>query len=449
MLVLTLSDGKVWKLASDLTTWNEFSAGTSSASSVAWTDITGRPATFTPASHSQAWSTITSTPSTLSGYGITDAVGSSDSRLTDSRTPTSHVHGNINNAGAIGSTSGQIVVTTINGVLTTAATIASTAVSGLPTAGTASTNYCAGNDSRLSDSRSPTSHASTHASGGADAISIAASQVSGLAAVATSGNYSSLTSLPTLGTAASSSTSDFAAASHTHALSALTQSSAASGQVATWNGTAWAPATPTPATTSASSLTSGTLSDSLLSSNVVTVANLTARFNQSTSVVDVIDRAMVTTTRGPTTGTIFFSFFSPASSVTVSSISMATGAGLASSVTLARMGLYTWDGSTLTLVARTASDTTLFTSSATVFLRSFDTSGSYPSTYTLAAGTRYAVAVIVVASSIPLLLAGNAPNTIAGLTPRVQAARNGATDLQTSVSTFQATADTIIWARLS
>jgi len=381
MLVLTLSDGKVWKLASDLTTWNEVSAGTFSASSVAWTDITGRPTTFTPASHSQAWSTITSTPSTLSGYGITDAVGSSDSRLADSRTPTSH--------------------------------------------------------------------ASTHASGGADAISIAASQVSGLAAVATSGNYSSLTSLPTLGTAASSSTSDFAAASHTHALSALTQSSAASGQVATWNGTAWAPATPTPATTSASSLTSGTLSDSLLSSNVVTVANLTARFNQSTSVVDVIDRAMVTTTRGPTTGTIFFSFFSPASSVTVSSISMATGAGLASSVTLARMGLYTWDGSTLTLVARTASDTTLFTSSATVFLRSFDTSGSYPSTYTLAAGTRYAVAVIVVASSIPLLLAGNAPNTIAGLTPRVQAARNGATDLQTSVSTFQATADTIIWARLS
>lgn len=42
------------------------------------------------ASHNQAWSTITSTPTTLSGYGITDAVGSSDSRLTDSRTPTAH-----------------------------------------------------------------------------------------------------------------------------------------------------------------------------------------------------------------------------------------------------------------------------------------------------------------------------------------------------------------------
>jgi hypothetical protein len=42
------------------------------------------------ASHNQAWSTITSTPTTLAGYGITDAVGSSDSRLTNARTPTAH-----------------------------------------------------------------------------------------------------------------------------------------------------------------------------------------------------------------------------------------------------------------------------------------------------------------------------------------------------------------------
>jgi hypothetical protein len=46
--------------------------------------------TATPRSHTQAWSTITSTPTTLSGYGITDAVSSSDARLADSRTPTAH-----------------------------------------------------------------------------------------------------------------------------------------------------------------------------------------------------------------------------------------------------------------------------------------------------------------------------------------------------------------------
>jgi hypothetical protein len=55
-----------------------------------------------------AYSAITATPTTLSGYGITDAATST------------HTHGNITSAGAIGSTSGQIVVTTTSGVVTTA-----------------------------------------------------------------------------------------------------------------------------------------------------------------------------------------------------------------------------------------------------------------------------------------------------------------------------------------
>ena len=38
-------------------------------------------------SHTHAFSTLTNTPTTLSGYGITDAVGNLDSRLSDSRTP--------------------------------------------------------------------------------------------------------------------------------------------------------------------------------------------------------------------------------------------------------------------------------------------------------------------------------------------------------------------------
>jgi len=78
----------------------------------------------TPTAHTQAWSTITATPTTLTGYGITDAASST------------HTHGNLTNAGAIGSTSGQIVVTTTSGVLTTAATIAASAVTGLATVAT-------------------------------------------------------------------------------------------------------------------------------------------------------------------------------------------------------------------------------------------------------------------------------------------------------------------------
>jgi hypothetical protein len=110
-------------------------------SSVAYSSLAGTPSTFAPAAHNQAWSTITGTPTTLSGYGITDAVGSSDARLSDSRAPTSHPHGNITNAGAIGSTSGQIVVTTTGGALTTAASISSSQVSGLGSLATQSGTF--------------------------------------------------------------------------------------------------------------------------------------------------------------------------------------------------------------------------------------------------------------------------------------------------------------------
>jgi len=47
------------------------------ATTGAYGDLTGIPATFAPAAHTQAWSTITSTPTTLAGYGITDAAPSS------------------------------------------------------------------------------------------------------------------------------------------------------------------------------------------------------------------------------------------------------------------------------------------------------------------------------------------------------------------------------------
>lgn len=76
----------------------------------------------------------------------------------------------------------------------------------------------------------------------APVTSLPASSITGLSAVATSGSYSDLSGRPTLGTAAAASSSDFAAASHTHALASLTQSGATSGQVVTWNGSAWAPA---------------------------------------------------------------------------------------------------------------------------------------------------------------------------------------------------------------
>ena len=76
----------------------------------------------------------------------TDYVATNDSRLTDARTPTSHVHGGISNAGAIGSTSGLPIKTGTGGVLEAGAF------------GTSAGQFTQGNDSRLSDARTPTSH---------------------------------------------------------------------------------------------------------------------------------------------------------------------------------------------------------------------------------------------------------------------------------------------------
>ena len=63
----------------------------------------------------------------------------------------SHVHGNISNSGAIGTTANLPVITTTNGVLTTGAF------------GTTASTFCEGNDARLSNTRTPTDFSVTDA----------------------------------------------------------------------------------------------------------------------------------------------------------------------------------------------------------------------------------------------------------------------------------------------
>lgn len=72
--------------------------------------------------------------------------------------PASHLHGQITNAGAIGTTANLPVITGASGVLQAGAF------------GTAANTFCQGDDPRLSNPRTPTTHANTHASTGADAI---------------------------------------------------------------------------------------------------------------------------------------------------------------------------------------------------------------------------------------------------------------------------------------
>jgi hypothetical protein len=105
-----------------------------------------------------------SVPSTsVSGLGT---AATSDSTAFASA---SHTHGNITNAGAIGTTANLPLKTGTGGVIEVG--------SFSNTAG----SFCEGNDARLSDDRDPNAHAASHASAGSDPITFENSQVSNFA----------------------------------------------------------------------------------------------------------------------------------------------------------------------------------------------------------------------------------------------------------------------------
>ena len=128
-------------------------------------------------------------------------------------------------------------------------------------------------------------------------------------------------------------------------------------------------------------------------------------------------RFVLTTTRVPTTGQIQHSKIVPHRDFTVTNIAM-VGTTAASVPTLIRFGIYTRSGTTFTLVARTASDTTIFNATQTKFTRALDTTGGYPATYTMTRGTEYFISVIQVATT---------PATMLAATARESSAANAAT----------------------
>jgi hypothetical protein len=174
---------------------------------------------------------------------------------------------------------------------------------------------------------------------------------------------------------------------------------------------------------SAASLTTGTLSDARLSSAVALHSALNAYNSGPSSGLDIYPRGEAANlSMAVNGGVVYFAFFTPASTVTVSSITMVSGTGTAASgLTLARMGLYTFDETTATLVARVASDTTLFTAASTAYNRSFSTASGYPSSYQLSAGTRYGIGIIFVGTTMPTMVARAGSPGLNTQTPRTTA----------------------------
>lgn len=160
-IAINYADGKVfWKNASNVITSFTFQSYALASHGHAASDITinffgGAVLEFDGSDLSQVWlpidAALAARPTTTSyatsnvggvvkvGAGVTITNGVIS--VSTNYAATSHTHGNITNAGAIGSTSGQIVVTTTSGVLTTASTISTSQVSGLGTLATQSGTF--------------------------------------------------------------------------------------------------------------------------------------------------------------------------------------------------------------------------------------------------------------------------------------------------------------------
>ena len=90
----------------------------------------------------------------------------------------------------------------------------------------------------------------------------------------------------------------------------------------------------------------------------------------------------------------------------------------------------------------------MFNSNFTIFTRSFDTTGGYPATYNLVAGTRYALGVIQVGTTVATLAVSNYQTGSANLLPRIVGQKTGQTDLANNTGSVAASI-VAPWGRFS
>jgi hypothetical protein len=211
---------------------------TGSAGSVGATGPQGPQGATGPAG-TTSWTGITDKPTTVAGFAITDAVTTSDSRLTDSREWSAAT---VTQAEAeAGTSTSRLAFSPLRVFQAVAAwwagSAAATKLDGIATGATANAT-----DAQLRDR---STHTGLQAAG----------TITGLAAVATSGAYSSLTGTPTTFTPAAHKATH--ATGGSDALTAADIGAAASTH-----------------THAASDITSGTIADARLSINVQNTENV-------------------------------------------------------------------------------------------------------------------------------------------------------------------------------
>jgi hypothetical protein len=161
---------------------------------------------------------------------------------------------------------------------------------------------------------------------------------------------------------------------------------------------------------SASDITAGTLPDARLSSNVTLNENLRWAMQAPATAIDWLPRGHGTIgNASATSGNLMLAFFTAPYSITATTITFVNAGTVTASLSLCRFALFTVSEAitdsvtvttpSITMVARTASDTTIGNVANTIYSRTFATAGGYPASYNIVGGTRYAVGLLIVGST--------------------------------------------------
>lgn len=146
--------------------------------------------------------------------------------------------------------------------------------------------------------------------------------------------------------------------------------------------------------------------------------------HQSRTSLDTINRDQAGSATTAVDGTAYWTYFTPLVDMLVTKMSFWSSTAATAGATLIRFGIGTAAANgDITLVAQTASDTTIFAAASTEYERNLEAA------YQLRKGTRYAAGFIIVGGAPGNVRASASLTTAAGKAPRVVGLKAGQADL--------------------
>jgi hypothetical protein len=182
--------------------------------------------------------------------------------------------------------------------------------------------------------------------------------------------------------------------------------------------------------------------------------------HSTTTAIDWLPRGHGTIgNAGATSGGLMLAFFTAPYSFTATTLTFITGGTATASLSLCRFALFTVDETIIdsvtgtspiiTMVARTANDTTIGNAIQTIYSRVFAATGGYPASYNIVAGTRYAAGALVVGGTVGTWQAGTvSTGAITRLPPMVAGLVTSLSDLPTS-PTSVSNGSFVLYGRIS